>query len=146
MVDYVIRRSVGSSTAPAEEIGRIPAIGVAASGFAYGFRDATPDQGELYFYSVDVEQAGMVINGAGPAIGTPDPDMGEVILAVIEPSRADVDRDALVDQLRAHCAEHLPSIRQPKHYDVVDAMPRHPNGKLRKVEMRDHYRKIRGAP
>lgn len=80
------------------------------------------------------------------AIGTPDVDMGEVILAVIEPSHADVDREALVDRLRAHCAENLPTIRRPKHYDVVDAMPRHPNGKLRKVEMRDHYRKITSAP
>ncbi|MEL7466801.1 MAG: hypothetical protein AAFN27_00005, partial [Pseudomonadota bacterium] len=40
-------------------------------------------------------------------------------------------------------AEHLPTIRRPKHYEVVDAMPRHPNGKLRKVEMREHYRQAR---
>ena len=77
------------------------------------------------------------------AIGTPDLDMGEVILAVIEPSDPTVDRDALVDRLRAHAEAHLPSIRRPKHYDVVDAMPRHPNGKLRKVEMREAYRKAR---
>ena len=80
------------------------------------------------------------------AIGTPDADMGEVILAVIEPSDAGADRAGLIDRLRAHCAEHLPTIRQPKHYDVVDAMPRHPNGKLRKVEMREHYRKLRAEP
>lgn len=77
------------------------------------------------------------------AIGTPDADMGEVILAVVEPSDANVDRDALVERLRAHCKQHLPTIRQPKHYEIVDAMPRHPNGKLRKVEMREHYRKVR---
>ncbi|MEL6998722.1 MAG: AMP-binding protein [Pseudomonadota bacterium] len=77
------------------------------------------------------------------AIGTPDADMGEVILAVVEPSDPALDRATLIDQLRSHCAEHLPTIRRPKHYEVVDAMPRHPNGKLRKVEMREHYRQAR---
>ncbi|MEM9060024.1 MAG: AMP-binding protein [Pseudomonadota bacterium] len=75
------------------------------------------------------------------AIGTPDPDMGEVILAVVEPSDPGTDTGVLIEQLRVHCSEHLPTIRRPKHYDVVKAMPRHPNGKLRKVEMREHYRK-----
>ena len=73
------------------------------------------------------------------AIGVPNADFGEVILAVIEPS-GPVDPQALTERLRAHAARHLPTIRQPKHYDIVDAMPRHPNGKLRKVAMRDAYR------
>jgi long-chain acyl-CoA synthetase len=72
-------------------------------------------------------------------IGTPDPELGEVVLAVVEPA-PDADRATLVERLRAHCAAELPTIRQPRHYDLVDALPRHPNGKLRKVELRDAYR------
>ena len=75
------------------------------------------------------------------AIGYPDPDMGEVIMAVIEPKDAGADPAALIDSLMAHCAEALRSIRRPRHFDVVDALPRHPNGKLRKVELREAYRK-----
>ena len=75
------------------------------------------------------------------AIGYPDPDMGEVIMAVIEPKESGTDPAALIDRLMAHCAEALPSIRRPRHFDVVDALPRHPNGKLRKVELREAYRK-----
>ena len=80
------------------------------------------------------------------AIGYPDADMGEVIMAVIEPRDPATDRTALIEALRAHCAENLPSIRRPRHYDVVDALPRHPNGKLRKVELRDEYRRRAAEP
>ncbi|MEM0987853.1 MAG: AMP-binding protein [Pseudomonadota bacterium] len=73
-------------------------------------------------------------------IGYPDEDMGEVVMAVIEPATPGVPADALIDTLRAHCAAQLPTIRQPRHYDVVDQLPRHPNGKLRKQELRAAYR------
>ncbi|MEM7191014.1 MAG: AMP-binding protein, partial [Pseudomonadota bacterium] len=75
------------------------------------------------------------------AIGSPDPDMGEVILAVIEPKEQGIDPEILIENLRAHCEAELPSIRRPRKYDVVAALPRHPNGKLRKVELREDYRK-----
>ena len=74
-------------------------------------------------------------------IGTPDPDMGEVVMAVVEPSHPGMDKDALIATLAEHCAS-LPKIRQPKKWDVIATLPRHPNGKLRKVELRAHYRKL----
>lgn len=81
------------------------------------------------------------------AVGAPDEDLGEVILAVIEPKDPSADRGALVDRLKAHCTVQLPTIRRPKHYDIVDRLPRHPNGKLRKVELREIYRKrLAGGP
>lgn len=73
-------------------------------------------------------------------IGVPDPDMGEVIMAVVEPAAGSA-RSSLEQRLRDHAAYSLPTIRQPRHYDFVDVMARHPNGKLRKVEMQDAYRK-----
>lgn len=76
-------------------------------------------------------------------IGTPDEDMGEVILAVVEPAQAGADQRALEDRLRTHAASDLPTIRQPRHYAFVDVLPRHPNGKLRKAELRETYRKAR---
>lgn len=79
------------------------------------------------------------------AIGYPDPDMGEVIMAVIEPRDPGIDRVLLVERLTAHCADALPSIRRPRHYDVIDALPRHPNGKLRKVDLREAYRRRAAA-
>ena len=78
--------------------------------------------------------------GDAAVIGYPDADMGEVLLAVVEPADAVFDPRDLTDRLRDHCAAELPSIRQPRHYDVVELLPRHPNGKLRKVELRAAYR------
>lgn len=78
--------------------------------------------------------------GDAAVIGYPDADKGEVLLAVIEPRLAGIDPATLVDRLRDHCACELPKIRQPSHYDVVEALPRHPTGKLRKVELRQQYR------
>jgi len=78
-------------------------------------------------------------------VGTPHEDLGEVILAVVEPKDPGVDRRGLIDRLREHCALELPKIRQPRVYDVVDILPRHPNGKLRKVELREAYRR-RASP
>ena len=72
-------------------------------------------------------------------IGAPDPELGEVVMAVVEPA-PHADRATLVERLRAHCEAKLPKIRQPRHYDLVDALPRHPNGKLRKTELRAAYR------
>jgi long-chain acyl-CoA synthetase len=72
-------------------------------------------------------------------IGVPDPELGEVVLAVVEPAPL-ADRGMLIERLRAHCAAELPKLRQPRHYDLVDVLPRHPNGKLRKVELRAAYR------
>lgn len=76
------------------------------------------------------------------AIGTPDDDMGEVILAVVEAKESTADADKLIAVLKAHCEAELPSIRRPRKYDIVDQLPRHPNGKLRKVELRQHYREM----
>ena len=80
-------------------------------------------------------------------IGAPDPELGEIVMAVIEPADPSADRAALIERLTAHCAGELPTIRQPKRYDVVDTLPRHPNGKLRKVELRAQYRNLfEGTP
>lgn len=78
--------------------------------------------------------------GDAAVVGTPDADMGEVVLAVVEPATPGDDPADLVDRLRTHCADVLPKLRQPRHYVVVGTLPRHPNGKLRKVELRDAYR------
>ncbi|MEM9073670.1 MAG: hypothetical protein AAGE52_34590 [Myxococcota bacterium] len=68
-VEYVVRRADGAADAPTVEVGRVPSIGVSASGFAYGFRDADVDQDTPHFYYIDVVQDGEVVNGAGPAAG-----------------------------------------------------------------------------
>jgi long-chain acyl-CoA synthetase len=67
-------------------------------------------------------------------IGVPDDEWGEAVLAVVEP-RAPVTEDELI----AFCRDNLAHFKCPKAIKFVDALPRDPNGKVRKRELRDPY-------
>lgn len=72
-------------------------------------------------------------------IGVPDEEMGERLLAVVQPvpgARAD---DALADALQAHCRQHLAGYKCPREITFVDELPRLPTGKIRKSELRAQY-------
>ena len=68
--------------------------------------------------------------------GIPDPEWGQQVKAVIEPSAG---RTVDLDQLRDFAAARLASYKLPKSFDVVDALPREAHGKLKKRLLRDPY-------
>ena len=47
---------------------------------------------------------------------------------------------ATEDDLTTHCRNHMAGYKRPKHYRFVDRFPRTSSGKIRKGELRDHYR------
>lgn len=73
--------------------------------------------------------------------GIPNPEWGEEVKAVVEllPDRrtesADTIREDLLDFLRGRIARY----KIPKSIDLVDSLPRDPNGKLYKRRLRDPY-------
>jgi long-chain acyl-CoA synthetase len=67
-------------------------------------------------------------------IGVPDPEWGERVKAIVEP-RADVTADELI----AFCRANLSHDKCPKEIAFVEELPRDPNGKVRKRELRDRY-------
>lgn len=68
--------------------------------------------------------------------GIPDPEWGEQIKAVIEPSEpGEVD---LAD-VAAFAATRLAGYKLPASYDVIDQLPREAHGKLKKRFLRDPY-------
>jgi long-chain acyl-CoA synthetase len=69
--------------------------------------------------------------------GVPDDDWGESVKAVIEPKG--VVRAGLDDEILSWVKERLASYKCPRTIDFVDALPRDPNGKLRKRLLRDPY-------
>ncbi len=73
------------------------------------------------------------------AIGVPDDEWGETVLAVVEP-KPGVDREGLPADLLAFCREHLAAFKCPRAVDLVDELPRDENGKLYKRRLRDEYR------
>ena len=64
-------------------------------------------------------------------IGRPDPEWGEVVVAFV------VCREALsVAELDAHCLAQVARFKRPKHYHLVQSLPKNHYGKVLKTELR----------
>ena len=72
-------------------------------------------------------------------IGAPEPDLGEQVVAVIQPMDMADAGDALEQELRDFLAPELARIKMPKIFDFRPELPREANGKLYKRELRDEY-------
>ncbi len=69
-------------------------------------------------------------------VGVADPDMGKSVLAVVEP-RAGAAVGA--DELIAFTRRELAHYKCPRRIEFVDALPREPQGKVRKHELAQRY-------
>jgi long-chain acyl-CoA synthetase len=67
-------------------------------------------------------------------IGVPDDEFGEQVKAVVE-----LRAPASAEELITFCRDHLAHYKCPKSVDFVETLPRDPNGKIRKRELRDPY-------
>ena len=66
------------------------------------------------------------------ALGFPDARLGEAIALVVRPARRDQE-----EKLRAHLKTCLPNFMQPNAIIWRDELPRSPNGKLDRVELKN---------
>jgi Acyl-CoA synthetases (AMP-forming)/AMP-acid ligases II len=71
--------------------------------------------------------------------GAPDDEMGEKVVAVVQPVDLAAAGPALADELLAYAREHLSHVKVPRVMDFAQELPRHPNGKLYKRLLRDEY-------
>jgi long-chain acyl-CoA synthetase len=72
-------------------------------------------------------------------IGAPDDEMGEKVVAVIQPIDWADAGDALRDELLAYARANLSHVKTPRSLDFMAELPRHPTGKLYKRLIRDAY-------
>ena len=72
-------------------------------------------------------------------IGVPDPEMGEAVRAVVQPTEPAAAGPALAADLLGHCRAELATYKCPRQVDFVDELPRDPNGKLYKRLLRERY-------
>jgi len=66
--------------------------------------------------------------------GVPDERLGEQLMAVVE-AREPVTTDALAD----YCRERLADFKVPARFELVDELPRQPNGKVLKRVLREQH-------
>lgn len=78
-------------------------------------------------------------------IGVPDPDMGEKVVAVIQPANMSEAGPALVDALTAWLATQLSPVKRPRQIDFRESLPRELTGKLHKRLLIDEYRAMAPA-
>ena len=71
--------------------------------------------------------------------GLPDTDLGERVVAVVQPADPAADRRELADGLLAYLNQRLARHKVPRTVFVEDALPRLPTGKLPKNRLRQRY-------
>ena len=97
--------------------------------------------GGVNIYSAEIESVIVVhpkvrdVEG----FGIPDADGGEHVKAVVELAPGVKSAPELADELLAFCHERLARFKCPRSIDFVDSLPRDPNGKLYKRQLRDPY-------
>jgi long-chain acyl-CoA synthetase len=73
-------------------------------------------------------------------IGAPDPDLGERVVAVVQPLDMAAAGPELADELLAYLAPQLSRVKLPRQIDFREQLPRELTGKLYKRLLRDEYK------
>ena len=71
--------------------------------------------------------------------GVPSEDFGEEVKAVVQLVDDKIEHNELEEELIQFCRAKLSAIKCPRSVDIVEALPRHANGKLLKRHLRDQY-------
>jgi acyl-CoA synthetase (AMP-forming)/AMP-acid ligase II len=120
------------------DIGRVD-----AEGYLYlsDRKDFMIISGGVNIYPQEVEDALLMHPEVADAavFGVPNAEFGEEVKAVVQPTRWPADADAYRKMLDGYCRAHLSAIKTPRSFDLVPALPRQPNGKLYKKQLRDRY-------
>jgi acyl-CoA synthetase (AMP-forming)/AMP-acid ligase II len=73
-------------------------------------------------------------------IGAPDPEMGERIVAVVQPKNMQDAGPGLAQEITEWLGPQLSRVKLPRQIDFRAGLPREPTGKLFKRKLRDEYR------
>jgi acyl-CoA synthetase (AMP-forming)/AMP-acid ligase II len=73
-------------------------------------------------------------------IGVPDEEMGERVLAVVQPIVGIDASQALSDELSGYVRRALGGVKTPRSFDFREELPREATGKLMKRKLIDEYR------
>lgn len=70
-------------------------------------------------------------------IGLPDPEMGEIVTAVVQPAEGITGDDDLAKELTAYLGKHVAKYKIPRRIIFADDLPRTPTGKLVKRQLQE---------
>ena len=97
--------------------------------------------GGVNIYPQEIENL-LVTNGKvadAAVIGAPDEDMGEKVVAIVQPMDMANAGPELAQELEAFLRQSLSGVKIPRQIDFRAELPRHATGKLYKRLLRDEY-------
>ena len=97
--------------------------------------------GGVNIYPQEIEDLFALHPGVGDiaVIGVPDEEMGERVVAFVQPAtRARAD-ESLAEDLRTYARERIAHYKVPREFHFRDTLPRTPTGKMVKGKLRDEY-------
>jgi acyl-CoA synthetase (AMP-forming)/AMP-acid ligase II len=111
-----------------------------ADGFLY-LSDRRTDliiSGGVNLYPREIEEAliGHPAVADAAVIGLPDPEMGQSVLAIVQPSGETTASPELAAELIGYCRDRLAAFKCPRSVEFVAALPRTPTGKLLRRQLR----------
>ncbi|MGB7411095.1 MAG: acyl-CoA synthetase [Sphingopyxis granuli] len=71
--------------------------------------------------------------------GVPDAEMGEIVVAVVQPETSAVADEELSRRIACFAKKHMSKVKVPRRIHFITEMPRLPTGKLMKRILRDNY-------
>ena len=97
--------------------------------------------GGVNIYPAEIEQALVMHRAVADVavIGIPDPEMGESVLAIVQPAETEAGSAELANDLIALCRDQLASFKCPRSVEFVTELPRLPTGKLLRRKLRERY-------
>ena len=94
-------------------------------------------------YPREVEEVLLLDPGVSEVavVGAPDPEWGEVVVAFVVPRPGCQPQAAALDAL---CLSHIARFKRPKHYRMVDGLPKNNYGKVLKTVLREQLQETNG--
>ncbi|KAJ3344046.1 hypothetical protein HDU93_003209 [Gonapodya sp. JEL0774] len=97
--------------------------------------------GGVNIYPQEVENA-LVLHPAitdAAVIGGPNEDMGEEVIAVVQPQRWEDASQKFADELKEYLRSRVSHVKVPRKIEFMKQLPRHDTGKLYKRIIKDAY-------
>jgi acetyl-CoA synthetase len=78
-------------------------------------------------------------------VASPDKDRGDLVKALVVLKAGCQPADALADEIKAFVRTKLSKHEYPREIEFIDALPKTPDGKIKRKELKERERRIKGV-